>query len=127
VAFRAAAKVTSMSLTNKIIEFLQDEAPEEIEGLHLNLLSQMVENGIIRARSHGFTEDNAVQDYVQLMFEIAPNFDQNPAFAKALRETSGFDQDVRAHSILERISEEEWNQAADAYDENAWGIPLEDE
>jgi hypothetical protein len=127
VALRATAEVTSMELTNKIIEFLQNEAPEEIEGLHLDLLSQMVENGIIRARSHGFTEDNAIQDFVQLMFEIAPNFDQNPAFAKALRETSGVDQDVRAHSILERISEEEWNQAADSYDENAWGIPAGDE
>lgn len=116
-------------LVNRTIEFLQEEAPEELAGLSLDLVAQLVASGIARASSHGLTQESAIQDYVLLMFEVAPNFDQHPAFAKALRDTAaeGVDEDARIHAILERVTVEEWNQAAENYDENAWGVVVEDE
>lgn len=116
-------------LVNRTVEFLQEEAPGELEGLSLDLVMQLVANGITRARSHGLTQESAIQDFVLLMFEVAPNFDQHPAFAKALRDTAeeAIDEDARIHAILERVTVEEWNQAADRYDENAWGVAIEDE
>jgi hypothetical protein len=116
-------------LVNRTVEFLQEEAPEELQGLSLDLVMRLVSNGIERARSHGLTQESAIQDFVLLMFEVAPNFDQHPAFAKALRDTAdqGIDEDARIHSILERVTVEEWNQAAEGYDENAWGVVVEED
>ena len=60
------------------------------------------------------------------MFEIAPNFDEQPEINKCLR-----DESVRAEERLDmlfrRVSDEAWVEAEEDYDHEAWFPELTDE
>jgi hypothetical protein len=47
-------------------------------------LRAMVKNGIARARRHGITLESSLVRFLLLMFQVAPNFDEHPAFACVL-------------------------------------------
>jgi hypothetical protein len=81
----------------------------------------MVRNGIKRAESHLFKTAEDITAFVSIMFEIAPNFDEQPAI-KSILDDSKFppaDRLERLWSPL--VTDEDWEQAANNYNENSWG------
>ncbi len=82
-------------------------------------LRRMVQAGIARARRHGLTWESSLVRFLLLMFQVAPNFDQHPAFARALSDVA-LPEAARMAEIFERVTPEEWREAQLAYDDRAW-------
>lgn len=89
-----------------------------------DMLRDSIRAGIKRARAHGITTDQMVMEYVLIMFETAPNFDQHPKIARTL----AYEQRPIAER-WERIFAEDfdpvWDEVAapDFYDGSYWHDP----
>jgi hypothetical protein len=82
-------------------------------------LTQMIHNGIARARSHGLTWQSSIGKFVGLMFAVAPNFDEYPPI-RAILANSSVLPDERVPRMMERITGEQWAGASRRYDLSAW-------
>lgn len=86
-------------------------------------LQRMVKLGLARARSHGLHSDAQLLAFVSLMYEIAPNFDQQPLIRRILEDTSQ-PIDVRWELLFDDSAEllAAWDQAdtGDFYDGTVW-------
>ncbi|MCS7044209.1 MAG: hypothetical protein NZR01_15600 [Bryobacteraceae bacterium] len=97
-------------LVDHIVTHLGEEQPELIAELGDAEVRRRVVAGIGRAHSHRFVQPEAVTAYVTLMFLVAPDFDQHPAIARALR-LHGSEGD-RLRLLFQRTREEDWEEAA---------------
>lgn len=92
-------------------ERLKDYGPEE--------LNSMIRTAVARAKSHGLSKPEDLAAYAGVMFEIAPNFDEQPDIRLILSDPS-FPPAERFYQLFERVSEESWAQAEKRYDELVW-------
>lgn len=106
------------------VEFLvghvKEEFPEKTAERDDETLREMVKGGIRRAESHGFTTAEDQTAFISIMFEIAPNFDEQPAI-KAVLDDQNFapsDRFERLWSPL--VTDENWEEAEKNYNEDAW-------
>lgn len=97
--------------------------PDELRGIPIHLAWGMAETAIARARGHGLSSDNDILGFVHVMFEIAPNFDQEPTlrmFLSNSRQTPS----QRWQALFAGTPELDaaWEHAAlpGFYDERAW-------
>lgn len=102
-----------------ILDFVRQDNPELIEGLPEHVLSEMVANGIERARSHGFRSDEDLMAFVAVMFEISPNFDEQPQIYQALHNPA-LPLDQRFDAIFDGVPAEAWQEAELNIDADAW-------
>ena len=112
----------------RIEEHLRKEHENAIVRLpgHLTLVGRMtvtslrelVQTGIARARSHGFTFASSISAFVVLMVKAAPNFDAHPVLREALTETGPEEQ--RLKRLLSAASPAVWQETRDQYDPTAW-------
>lgn len=109
-----------------IIEHLNEESPELIDRLPLDTLREMVRNGISRAKKYGLHSPEDITAFVAVMFEIAPNFDEQPEIHQVLRDERIL-IDKRFDSIFEKVSDEAWEEADRNYDHEAWFPELKNE
>ncbi len=94
---------------------------EQVDKLGDAELESLVRHAIERARSHGFTWESSLAGFLALMFHIAPNFDEHPAFRRVLDDKS-MQEDERLEAVFSAVSPQEWEEAEEAYDDDAWGI-----
>lgn len=91
-----------------------------------DMLRSSIRAGIARARKNGLRADRDVSAFVLIMFEVAPNFDQQPDIRRALDDAS---RSIEAR--WERLFTSEFDAAwracdrAEFYDPDAWGDPPE--
>ena len=83
------------------------------------LRDKMIKNGVERARSHGLTKPEDVAAFVAVMFEVAPNFDEQPEINAILKDTN-FPPPERFYQLFERASDDAWLEAEKYYDYEAW-------
>lgn len=102
-----------------INEFLKVNMPELVEDIPIDGLQEMVSNGLAKARSYGFYNDGDLIAFIAVMFETAPNFDEQPEIQKALTDTS-IPIEQRFDSIFTQAPGEAWEQAEANYDSDAW-------
>jgi hypothetical protein len=102
---------------------LREKYPQLTHELTHELLGQMVEQGVARARAHGFSWESALFQYLELMLAIAPNFDEVPAIHGRLHDASGTDLD-RMVRLMDTTTFSEWQQAARDHDPGAWGVDV---
>lgn len=106
-----------------ILRYISEEMPEEIRGIPLHLVRGMISVAIHRARIHGLTGDSQIMGFIGVMFEIAPNFDEEPVLRTLLsdRRLSPGErwEALFADTALLRAA---WKRAArpEFYDERAW-------
>lgn len=110
---------TDEEIIEFIIDHLQEESPESIDRIPPDSLREMVGNGVRRARTHNLSSLGNLTAFVSLMFEIAPNFDEQPDIKQRLE-----DERVPIEENFDRLFEPElddaWQEAADNYDSEAW-------
>ena len=70
----------------EILDHVTHTMPEEVRGIPPHLVAAMIETGIERARGHGLSTDEDIVAFVGVMFEIAPNFDDEPTLRAVLAE-----------------------------------------
>ena len=105
---------------------LIEAMPDEVRGIPTPLVREMIEVGIARARSHGLRTDEQLLGFVSVMFEVAPNFDEEEGLRAVLhqRGPSAADRweslfaDTPALALA-------WEYAAQPqfYDPDAWLAP----
>jgi hypothetical protein len=99
---------------------VRTDFPEETSDLSDAEIKQLLRGALARARSHGIRYQSSIAGFVTLMFSIAPNFDDHPAFARVLDDPGLVEQDKL--SALFSLPPDAWEQAAAQYDEEAWGL-----
>lgn len=108
-----------------VTEHIREENPERVADYPDSLLEEMVRTGINRAKSRGFERPEDLSAFVAVMFEIAPNFDEQTDISKILDD----DQtpvEQKLDQLFELVSEEAWEEAEENYDADAW-FPVQDD
>lgn len=82
-------------------------------------LDERIRTGIRRAAAYGISELAGIAAFVSLMFDIAPNFDEQPGIARALNNTS-LHPNTRMSQLVLDTTEDDWQQAVVRYDPAAW-------
>lgn len=106
-----------------LLQFITDTMPDEIRGIPTHLVREQIRVAVARARKYGLTTDEQVMGFVSVMFEIAPNFDQEPVLQKVLTDTR-LKPSERWEALFADRPElnAAWERAAHPkfYDANAW-------
>lgn len=92
---------------------------ERVEGYDADVLNSMIKTAIARARSHDISNAEDIAAYAAVMFEIAPNFDEQPDIKLVLADTT-FPAAERFYQLFERVNDESWAEAEKRYDELVW-------
>ncbi len=109
---------------DEFVEFLVAHVKEEHPDLKSEYddetLRVMVEGGIERAESHELTTAEDITAFVSIMFEIAPNFDEQSQI-KAVLDDKKIPPEERLDKLWSPlVSEEAWEEAENNYNEDAW-------
>ena len=105
-------------------QHIREADPLDAEGIDDVSLKAMVKNGIARARAHQLSWESSITGFVYLMFTVAPDFGERPAFRQILDNVSIEDENRRMDVLFERIGEEEWEEARLRGDRAAWSRNL---
>ena len=110
---------TGEDLEGLIAGAIKKANPMRVEGLQPERVRSMVRIGIEKARAVGLTKAEDLGVFVSLMFEVSPQFDQEPTIATVLDDTVYTPED-RLSQLFDRVPEEAWAAAVNLYDEKIW-------
>lgn len=115
---------------DQILQHVVETMPDEVRGIPVHLVREMIRVAVARARGHGLTNDEQVMGFVGVMFEIAPNFDQEPTLGAVLSDAR-LEPAERWEALFADTPElnAAWERAAhpDFYDHEAWIGPAPDD
>lgn len=114
--FDAAAEA---SFERRLAALVREIQPELVSELDEDDLLACVQAGIERARGHGLGGEQSIGIFVGWMLEIAPNFDEQPNIRRLLT-YPGLEPEQRLELVEQLATEEDWDQAAEMYNEDAW-------
>lgn len=106
-------------LTGLIAQAIREANPERVADYDNENLNKMIETGIARARSYNIERAEDIAAFVALMFEIAPNFDEQDEIKTVLQDAN-FSASDRLAQIWERTTDEAWEKAEQNYQSNVW-------
>jgi hypothetical protein len=106
-------------LIRLIAQAIREANPERVADYDDAKLKKMTETGIERARSYEIERAEDIASFVALMFEIAPNFDEQDEIKMVLHDAN-FSVSDRLAQLWERTSDEAWDKAERNYKSNAW-------
>ena len=116
----ALIKGTDEEFVEFLVGHVKEEFPEKIEERDEETLRTMVRGGVRRAESHGFTTAEDITAFISIMFEIAPNFDEQ-AQIKAVLDDTKFPPEERIERLWSPlVTDENWEEAENNYNKNAW-------
>ncbi len=98
-------------LLDHVVDYLCGEQAEAVADLNDEEIRRRAALAIERAQSHGFTQAEPITAFANLMFLVAPDFDQQPAIARALAVKAPEAQ--RIGLLFEKTKEEDWDAAAE--------------
>jgi hypothetical protein len=108
----------------EFIEFLvahvKEEQPDLVTEYDDETLRVMVKGGIRRAESHDLTTAEDITAFISIMFEISPNFDEQPQI-KAVLNDDKFEPEARIERLWSSVvTEDDWEEADKNYNKDAW-------
>lgn len=106
-------------LVKFIAETIREANPERVADYDDKKLEGMVKIGIDRARSHALERGEDIAAFVALMFEIAPNFDEQEEIKVVLEDTN-YTPSERINQLWKRTSDETWIEAEKSYKSEVW-------
>ena len=110
---------TDDELIRLIAGAIRKTNPPRVDGLQPERVDSMIHKGIEKARAFGLEKAEDIGVFAALMFEISPQFCDEPAIAAVLADTTYTPAD-RLSQIFERLPEEAWAAAVDLYNESFW-------
>jgi hypothetical protein len=118
--FEKVIKHSEEDFVNYLFGYVRGNHAATVEKHDDATLRKMIRGGIKRAESHRIELVEDTQNFIAKMFEVAPNFDEQPAIKAVLDE-----KDLTPEKRLEKlqspvISDEIWEEARRNYDEDAW-------
>lgn len=115
----ALARAEWLRYQQQLCAYLRQRDLPGVAGLEERALFQRAGVAIARARRYGINLDWAVAAFACWMFAISPRFDEQPAIAALLQDTS-LDPNQRVHLLPRLVSEEDWEQAAAIAGDDVW-------
>jgi hypothetical protein len=113
-------KGTDEEFVEFLVGHVKEEFPEKAAERDDETLREMVKGGIRRAESHGLTSAEDTTSFISIMFEVAPNFDEQPAI-KAVLDDEKFPPEARIERLWSPlVTDENWEEAEKNYNEKAW-------
>ncbi len=103
----------------RIMKHLREEQDAETYELDDPELRRRVKIGIKKARSYALTAERPIVFFVQLMFAIAPNFDEQAKINSILKEDHE-EPNQKMSYLLKNSADEDWDYAAADYDDAVW-------
>ncbi|PTL80310.1 hypothetical protein [Vitiosangium sp. GDMCC 1.1324] len=87
-------------------------------------LERRVLVGLARALGHGLRDERKLAQFIILMFQHAPNFDEHEHIRARLSE-GGRSAEWRFSEMVARTTQEEWAEVRYARDDATWGTSME--
>jgi uncharacterized protein DUF4123 len=112
------------ALAREIMEFIEQLRPAVVANLPKDVFMKRVLVGIDRARRYKFLRKSSVVSFVTMMFDIAPNFDEQPAIRAVLTDPR-YTPDLRMDMLIGRTRAEDWNEAESRADAKVWAAAAE--
>jgi hypothetical protein len=103
----------------EIIEFLKSVSSSSVGGLPPAVLQKRVVQGLSRARRYGFKRTSSLAAFVAIMFDVAPNFDQQPGIRAVLSDRT-LPPDLRIDALMGRTAAQDWEDALAVSNPTAW-------
>jgi hypothetical protein len=103
----------------QIVEKLCTDSSELVSDIDSDTLKKRVNWGIGRAKEYGITWKKNLITFVELMFEISPQFDTFGTFKECLNDESRSPNE-RVSLMLERTSVAEWEEAKRELGDQGW-------
>lgn len=105
-----------------LVKHIKDEDPELEKERDDETLREMVRGGIRRAKSHELSTSEDLTAFVSIMFEIAPNFDEQAEIKAVLK-----DEKTPPNERIEKlwtplVTDESWEEAEKNYNYDAWTL-----
>jgi len=118
--FEKIIKHSEEDFVNYLLDYVQGNYAEAVAERNEATLRKMIRGGIKRAQSHQIERVEDTQNFIGKMFEVAPNFDEQPEIKAVLD-----DESLMPEKRLEKlespvITPEIWEKARSDYDEKAW-------
>ncbi len=117
----SAENLAELNFSIRLRDYLRDNIPEEVEDIQPNILQHMIVAGIHRAKSNDLITEANITAWVQIMFQVAPNFDEQAAIKTALKNCPHKNND-KLDYVFDHTSDKDWDMAAENYDADAWAI-----
>ncbi len=102
-----------------IVQTIRNVNPERVSIYNDKKLEEMVKIGVERAESHDLELAEDIAAFVILMFEVAPNFDEQEEIKKVLADTN-YTASETINQLWKRISDEAWEEAEKSYKADVW-------
>jgi hypothetical protein len=112
----------SRAIIDEILAAVRENHPTYLQPDEV--LRNAIRAGLKRARAHGLSDHRSLVEYVLVMFEIAPNFDQQPVLAQVLSDPR-LPTEERWDMIFDEAYDDAWHQAAEPgfHDSAFWRDP----
>ena len=107
------------ALVRLIRQIMRECCPGRVENYSDKVLDGMIRLGLEKAKKHKFAKAETIAAYVTVMFEIAPNFDEQPTIKQVL-EDDNYIEDDRFFQLWSRVDEKVWHDAEKGYDAKIW-------
>jgi hypothetical protein len=112
-------KYAEQVFLKETVVYVKEQHADKVAGLSDDTIAERVRSGTARARSYGLRREGSILFFLALMFDIAPNFDEQPGIRRALIHGEG-SADARMDELLDNTSDEDWDQAEESYDGRKW-------
>jgi hypothetical protein len=106
-------------LVRLIRQIMRECCPGRVESYSDKVLDGMILLGLEKAKKYNFAKAETIAAYVTVMFEIAPNFDEQPSI-KQVMEDNNFVVDDRFFQLWQRVDDKVWVEAEKGYDPKMW-------
>jgi uncharacterized protein YutE (UPF0331/DUF86 family) len=118
--FEKVIKHSEEDFVNYLFGYVRSNHAEAVEKRDDASLRKMIRGGIKRAESHQIEKVEDTCQFIAKMVEVAPNFDEQSAI-KAVLDDETLVPDKRLEKLESPvISQENWEEAKNNYDEKAW-------
>ncbi|WP_437592922.1 hypothetical protein [Sorangium sp. So ce1000] len=117
----ALGEATRRLFEDELVASLRAEHAALVAALPDATLCAMVRAGIRRAQGRGMTWRYSIALFVELMFVVAPNFDEYPRVRERL-ENPDADPDTSIDSVIDALTPGEWREVQARSDAQAWGV-----
>lgn len=103
-----------------LVAHVKEKDPELANEYDDDALRSMVRTAIDKANRYGFTNAKDQSAFVSTMFEIAPNFDDQPEIKTVLEETQ-LPTSYRLDKLWSpAVPDDVWEKARNDYNKEAW-------
>jgi hypothetical protein len=109
-------------LVKVIYWHLRNYHAKVVQHVDRNLLHDRISVSIARGRGYGLQTISDLAGFSALMFELAPNFDEHPAFQRILSDKQILPE-LKLRRLSQAISEKDWREAMSRYDRSFWRAP----